>query len=589
MYALTDFDEPGTGDYYQIPVKNNQTTIQDPYIYNAGGKDILITSIVTPISMSRTNTVFGAIGIDIDIDVIQQIAQSHHPFGTGINAIFSNKGIIASHFDPGRLGKNMLETEKDMAGKYLDNFTDAIRNGKLLTFTNYITSAKAEFNIVCTPIDIGETPWSYAIAVPTKTVMASMIQMEIITVIICLIILALVIPAAIFLARSLSKPIIEVAETLKDISEGEGDLTRTIIVKSKDEIGNLAFYFNKTLGKIKDLVITIKGKAKELIEIGSELATNMNQTAAAINEITANIQSIKVRVINQSASVTETNATMEQISANINKLNNHIENQTGAVSQSSSAIEQMLANINSVTQILVKNAENVSSLSSASEIGRYGMQEVAADIKDVARESESLMEINAVIKNIASQTNLLSMNAAIEAAHAGDAGKGFAVVADEIRKLAENSGEQTKTIGTALQKIKNSMDKITKSTENVLDKFEAIDKNVKTVADQEVVIRNAMEEQGLGSKQIHNSISNLNDLTQEVGSESNEMLGGAKEVISESKNLEMMTQEITSGVNEMATGAEQINIAVNRVNDLTIKNRENIDLLSNEVSRFKVE
>jgi len=394
---------------------------------------------------------------------------------------------------------------------------------------------------------------------------------------------------AFFIGRSIAKPVIRVADTLKNIAEGEGDLTRTITIHSKDEIGDLALYFNKTLEKIKNLVINVKKEAAVLSQIGNDLASNMTETAAAVNEITANIQSIKGRVINQSASVSETHATMEQVVININKLNNHVENQSHNVSQASSAIEQMVANINSVTDTLIKNSGNVKTLTEASEVGRTGLQEVAADIQEIARESEGLLEINAVMENIASQTNLLSMNAAIEAAHAGEAGKGFAVVADEIRKLAESSSEQSKIIGNVLKKIKGSIDKITHSTENVLNKFEAIDSSVKTVSQQEENVRRAMEEQGEGSKQILEGVGNVNEITRQVKGGSNEMLVGAEEVIRESNNLEKATQEITGGMNEIASGASEINVAVNHVNEISAKNREGIDTLIREVSRFKVE
>jgi methyl-accepting chemotaxis protein len=395
--------------------------------------------------------------------------------------------------------------------------------------------------------------------------------------------------AALILAFSLTRPIIKVAKKLKEISEGEGDLTQTINVSSKDEVGDLANYFNKTLLKIKLLILNVRKEAFTLSEIGNTLSINMTETAAAINQITANIKSIKGRIINQSASVTETNATMEQVVANINKLNVHVENQSANVSRASSAVEEMVANINAVTQTLVHNSGNVKTLKEASETGRGGLQTVAADIQEISRESEGLMEINAVMENIASQTNLLSMNAAIEAAHAGEAGRGFAVVADEIRKLAESSSDQSKIIGIVLKKIKGSIDKIAKSTENVLTRFEAINSGVKVVADQEDNIRSAMEEQGEGSKQVLRSAGDLNEITRQVHSGSQEMLAGAKEVIQESQNLEKATQEITGGINEMASGAEQINIAVNNVNEISVKNREGIDLLIKEVSRFKVE
>jgi len=387
----------------------------------------------------------------------------------------------------------------------------------------------------------------------------------------------------------LVRPIARAVEMLREISEGEGDLTHELTVSGNDEIGKMAHYFNMTLERIKKLVISIRLQAVSLSGIGSELSANMAETASAVNEITSNIRSIKGRALSQSASVTETNATMEQVTENINKLNGFVEKQSSAVDRSSAAIEQMIANVQSVTNTLSKNAHNVKDLEEASEVGRAGLLEVAADIQGIARESESLLEINQVMQNIASQTNLLSMNAAIEAAHAGASGRGFAVVADEIRKLAESSSSQSKTISSVLKKIKSSIDKITGSTDNVLKKFEAIDAGVKTVVEQESIILNAMEEQGHGSKQVLHSIGEVNEITHQVKDGSLQMFEGSREVIGESKNLEKVTQEITGSMNEMAVGADQITVAINRVNNLTEKNQDNINSLVAEVSKFKVE
>jgi methyl-accepting chemotaxis protein len=583
--ALEDFKNPA----YLLPKSSGLPTILDPYEYAVDGKMVLMTSVAVPI---RSNgKVAGVMGFDLSLTAIQKISQTQKPFPDAVTAVFSNNGTVTAHFDESRIGKNMKDTEADMAGRYINDLVNAIKTGKPYSFANYIEAIDADMTIFTVPITFGdtETTWSYVIAVMGDTIMAPVYEMLEITIVISVMVLVLVVVAALFLSRSISKPIVKVADTLKDISEGEGDLTRNIAINSKDEIGDLARYFNNTLEKIKNLVVTIKKEAASLHYVGNDLASNMTETAAAVNQITANIQSIKGRIMNQSASVTETNAAMEQVVANINKLNGHVENQGNNISRASSAIEEMIANIHSVTETLIKNTVNVKTLKEASEVGHNGLLEVATDIQEIARESEGLMEINSVMENIASQTNLLSMNAAIEAAHAGEAGKGFAVVADEIRKLAESSGEQSKTINNVLKKIKESIEKITNSTENVLTEFQAIDSSVKTVAEQEENIRSAMEEQGDGSKQILEGIGNVNEITRQVKNGSHQMLEGAKEVIQESSNLEKATQEITNGMNEMASGAGQINTAVNHVNEISNKNRQGIDTLMKEVSRFKVE
>ncbi|MCL2802115.1 MAG: methyl-accepting chemotaxis protein [Treponema sp.] len=578
----------------------DKPVIRSPVWMNVSGYgNAAVVSILYPVKNSR-NRVVGVVGVDYVSamqGIVDNIVKSVYD-GSGIAAVYANDGTIVAHYVTDRVGSNFgtNEGERTLLGNQHAEVMQSIRNGgdsegNAVAVDTYSNVLRTNIHLLYFPIVITgmDTPWSLMLGIPNSEIDAPIRRMTWITVFFALGILVAAAVVTFLVASGIVKPIINVTQTLKDISEGEGDLTKRIVNTSNDEIGQLSLYFNNTLEKIKNLVISIKSEAAKLSDIGADLASNMNETAAAINQITANVQSIKGRVINQSASVSETNATMEQVTFNINKLNDHVEDQNTNVAQASAAIEEMVANIASVTDTLVKNAANVKLLKESSEVGRGGLQEVASDIQEIARESEGLLEINSVMENIASQTNLLSMNAAIEAAHAGEAGKGFAVVADEIRKLAESSGEQSKTIGTVLRKIKESIDKITQSTDNVLNKFEAIDSGVKTVSEQEEIIRNAMEEQGEGSRQVLDGVSHLNDITRQVKSGSNEMLSGAKEVIQESTNLEKVTQEITSGMNEMASGADQINVAVHHVNEISVKNREGIDTLMKEVSRFKVD
>lgn len=391
-----------------------------------------------------------------------------------------------------------------------------------------------------------------------------------------------------FFMRMIFLPINNVNAILKEISLGEGNLTKRIDIHRDDEIGNLAAYFNMTLDKIRNLIVVIKGETANLYNIGGDLASHMQQTASAIHHITANIETVKEKITSQSASVSQTGASMEQVTANIGKLDKNVESQTESMSQSSSAIEEMLINIKNVTQTLGCNAESVQELIRISDIGRSSLQKVTQDIQNISKESKGLLEINSVMENIASQTNLLSMNAAIEAAHAGETGKGFSVLAGEIRKLSEDSAQQSKIISDVLKKIKTAIDNITDSTNTALEKFQAVDDKVHTVSEQETNIHNAMEKQSQSSKQIHESVDRLNELTQMVKNGSTEMLRGSKEIITESRNLEKATVEISTGMNEMANDAEKINMVVNHVEKISKTNKDCIETLFAEVSKFKV-
>jgi CheY-like chemotaxis protein len=249
----------------------------------------------------------------------------------------------------------------------------------------------------------------------------------------------------------------------------------------------------------------------------------------------------------------------------------------------------MTANIHSVTKTLIENSKNVEALTEASENGKTGLQTVAEKIKDIAKDSEGLLEINAVMKNIASQTNLLSMNAAIEAAHAGESGKGFAVVAGEIRKLAETSGQQSKTTAEMLKKIKASIDSITKSSNDVLDRFEAIDTGVKTVSQHEQNIRSAMEEQAVGGKQILDSMQNLKDISFQTKEDAGEMLEAGNQLIKQTDEFIKICDEVVKGMNEMVNGAmKEIKTAVVHVDEMSEENNRNFDELKAESDKFKV-
>jgi methyl-accepting chemotaxis protein len=381
--------------------KARSDRVTHPQPFTVNGRDTYVVRLFASILNRETNEVVGGVGCFIDISIIQPIVE-----GTmasyeecALMGIYSGNGFIMASFRPDRVGKMLIDADLHY-GDFRVAANQAVLTGQEFSCTSYAPTLQKNVETTMIPFKVGtsDTTWTVMIGTTEDYILRKVKEVQSFTFLLAGISVIAAAVIVYFVLDFMIRPIVKVADTLMDISEGEGDLTRTITVKSKDEIGDLAKYFNKTLEKIKNLVKAIKKQTVELSDQSTTLASSMTETAAAINEITATIQNLKNRVINQSASVIETNATMDQVTQNINHLNELVENQTNNVSQSSASIEEMVATIRSVTETLNTNAANIRTLSDSSETGRTGLQDVAHDIKEIARESEGLLKLTRLCK-----------------------------------------------------------------------------------------------------------------------------------------------------------------------------------------------
>ena len=435
---------------------------------------------------------------------------------------------------------------------------------------------------------VGDTKWVAMNVVPYSDFQSGINKMRngIIIFIAILTIAAVVLLGAVITIAM--RPLSVVKNAINDIATGNADLTQRIEHKSKDEIGEVVGGFNTFSEKLQGIIRDIKNSKETLTSVGSAMSSNVVETSTSISEVYTNIEDIKNEIEAQSESVTLTATAVTEISSNIESLEKMIETQSNGVAQASTAVEQMIGNISSVNNSVEQMAGAFETLLQYTTSGVEKQQVVSNKIKEIEGQSEALQGANLVIAKIASQTNLLAMNAAIEAAHAGDSGRGFSVVADEIKKLSDNSACESNKISEQLTQIVTSVSEVvTASTES----YAALKKVAELInSTDEIVkqIRYAMEEQNSGSKQIGEALHVMNDTTTEVRSASHEMASGNKSILAEIQNLQEATDKMKVSMQKIVTGADKINQSGNELSEIAPQMKRSIDDISNQIDQFKV-
>lgn len=514
------------------------------------------------------------------VDLLEQVGFTEEELITVETSLALSDGLgktEAQAMESIRLGKIVSGPQFAIPGESVQEF--ALR---ILTNDSYNSISHQ----IIRPLDTLNANITQRMAEEARVLDRNMFIYQTIMFVITLLVVAQIIVFVTFLSRSLLAPILQTSSALSVVSSG--DLTVELDVKSNNEVGKMFSDFNSTMDTLRHLIYTIQTSSQKLSDVGDNLAQNMTESASTMQQMGDNISAVKDKSLVQASSVDDTAQTVAGIIETINKVSDQITNQSAAVRESSAAVEEMLANIAAISSTLEKNDVMIHELASATTSGRDTVAHATEVTRKITEASGGLMEASRIIQHIASQTNLLAMNAAIEAAHAGDSGQGFAVVADEIRKLAEESSTQGKAITTTLKTLSGDISSLTESTRTVEEKFGAIYNISERIQQVSIEMNNAIQEQNSGSKEVLEAIKQINTVTMEVKDGSDEMLEGSVTVAQEMEHLNQLTNNITSSMNEMAAGTAQINKTVQDVMALTLENKESIRNLSDEIRVFKV-
>ena len=384
------------------------------------------------------------------------------------------------------------------------------------------------------------------------------------------------------------KPLKRVGAAVNNLASGDADLTQRIEVHGNDEFAEISTGINTFIEMLHKIVSELNLAQKELTAIGIDLGTNSQESASATAEIMANIAGVRKQSESQSEAVSNTTTILGHSAENVNNLENLVEAQAAGITESSAAIEQMLGNISSVTSSVRKMADSFKELGITVSDGKTKLANVDGKVNEIAEQSKMLIQANTIIAQIASETNLLAMNAAIEAAHAGKAGEGFSVVANEIRKLAETSSAQSKNINTELKEISSSIKDVVSLSKDSQVAFGQI---VTHLDSTDVIIReidNAMSEQENASRQIFSALSDMRNQSIEVNEMSHQVKDNIIAVTKDMDTVSQISSIILGSMDEMTAGAQQISTATQGVSDLAASTKENIDVMDSKLKLFRV-
>jgi len=577
-------------DYYQLIVKNPRPTLLEPSWYSytgEGGVKVFQTSYIEPVFGDGGRYV-AEVGADLKLSRFQDLLKGVQPYHEGHAVLLSHEGIVIAHPDEKLIGKPYFETTPELT-------VEAKRNGASermaqgIDFTLEASDGGRLFRILFLPVTVGDTgaPLYLGIAVPATVVEAkaqALLQVFLLVGLVLLGVLALVL---VVITRLVTRPVNRLADQFRQLASGTGDLTFQLTVKTRDELGLLATHLNAFLEVLHGLVDTLKQTTEANQSTSGELSRASQEAAGALEEITRNLESARDNTVKLDEELARSGARLTEVDAFLRNLRERLTRQAADLDRAGRSLSAVRQTADETAAGSRRQVDDFGRLKAEALRGQEAMGRTIEQIGKVSQATEVIRELLGIIDNIAGQTNLLAMNAAIEAAHAGNAGRGFSVVAGEIRKLAEETTSNSRNIGASLKEVLGLIHEAQEASARTGEVFDTLRTGIDTAAQGLGEMAGQVEAQREETEAIDRLLEGVKATSAEVAGDGAEAVDRVAAVVAGLDTLANLSRETRGGMEEIHVGADEVHRELRQITDLSRANADQVEAAGRLAAQFK--